>query len=98
VQEHVFPLGEGEVRVTCTWQPAYRQCPATLRLAWYATVRRPGALWVRFVRPDEMATLLSEVPLGPAAEGEEVWPASTLGFDPTGEPWALVLVLKEPTP
>ncbi len=98
VQEHVFALGEGEIRVTCTWQPAYRQRPATLRLAWHATVRRPGALWARFVRPDETATLLREVPLGQAVEGEEVWPASTLGFDPTREPWALLLVLKEPTP
>jgi hypothetical protein len=98
VQEHVFPLDEGEIRVTCTWQPAHRQRPATLRLAWHTTVRRPGVLWARFVRPEATATLLSEMPLGQAVEGEEVWPASTLGFDPTGAPWALLLVLKEPTP
>ncbi|MBI3325972.1 MAG: zf-HC2 domain-containing protein [Nitrospinae bacterium] len=95
-REQVFALDEGEIRVTCEWRAAYRDQPAVLRIAWHADITRSGEFWVRFTRADDLAVLLAEVPLGRALAGEEVFSAPALGFDPTQDPWALTLVLKDP--
>lgn len=95
-QEQVFSLDDGEIRVTCEWRAAYQDQPAMLRITWQAHITLPGDFWVRFTRLDDPTAVLAEVRLGSALEGEEVFTAHALGFDPTQEPWALTLLLKEP--
>jgi hypothetical protein len=48
-------------------------------------------------RRDDPAMRLTELVLGSALEGERVWSAHTLGFDPSRIPWAMRLVVTEPS-
>lgn len=95
-QEQVFYLDDGRIKVTCEWRTAYQDQPALLRIAWQAHLTLPGDLWVRFTRLNDPTDLLAEIRLGLEPEGEAVFPTPVLGFDPTREPWALTLLLKEP--
>jgi hypothetical protein len=95
VQERTFWLEDGEISLTCEWRAAYQQQPATLHLVWRATITRPGELWVRFTRPEDPTNPYTEVRLGSALAGEQVFTSAILGFDPTQEPWAVRLLLKE---
>jgi len=95
-QEQVFAFDEGEIRLTCEWRAAYQHQPALLRLTWQANLPVPTDIWVRFAQPDDPTVVLTEVQLGQALAGEAVWTAPELGFDPTREPWALIIVLREP--
>jgi hypothetical protein len=97
-QSHTFYLEKGKIRVTCTWWAAAPGYPAALRLAWQADLALRGELWARFTQPNDATAVLSEVPLGRDVAGQEVFATQDLGFDPTGEPWALTLVLREPEP
>lgn len=97
-QEHVFSLDDGEIQVTCRWQAAYRNLPATLRVAWHAHLSIPGDFWVRFTHPDDPTRPPVELRLGQTLAGEEEFTAETLGFDPTRDPWALAILLKAPGP
>jgi hypothetical protein len=97
-QAHTFYLDEGVIQVTCTWWAAAPGQPAALRIAWHADLTLAGDFWARFTRPDDATVVLAEVPLGSALAGEEVFSMQELGFDPTREPWALTLVLREPEP
>jgi transcriptional regulator with XRE-family HTH domain len=94
-QEHVFYLDEGSIRVTCAWWAARQTQPTSLRIAWHADLTLGGEFWARFTRADDATVVLAEVPLGQALAGEEVFSAQELGFDPTCEPWAVALLLRE---
>jgi hypothetical protein len=97
-QEHAFYLDEGVIRVTCTWWGAEPGYPAALQIAWQADIPGVGEFWARFTRPDDATAVLAEMPLGSDLAGQEVFATQDLGFDPTSEPWALVLVLRERKP
>jgi hypothetical protein len=94
-QEQTFYLEDGDIHLTCEWRTAYQQQPATLRLVWQANLSRPGELWVRFTPPDDPTVLRAEICLGTSLAGEETFTAQGLGFDPTREPWALMLEFRE---
>ena len=96
VQEQVFTFDEGTIRVTCEWRAAYQHQPAFLRLIWQASLSLPTDIWARFTRPDDPTVVLTEIELGTNFAGTAACTVSDLGFDPRREPWALVLVLKEP--
>lgn len=95
-QEHVFHLTDGDIKVTCTWRTPRPDQPGRLRVAWHAHVALPVEFWIRFTRPDDPAALLAEVHLGNFLEGEKVFTAGRLGFDPAREPWAFAILLREP--
>jgi hypothetical protein len=97
-QEHVFALDVGEIQVTCGWRAAYGYLPATLRVTWQAHMTLPGDFWVRFTHPTDPTRPPVELRLGNTVAGEEEFPAETLGFDPTRDPWALAILLKAPEP
>lgn len=87
------------IRSTAVHAPGvatYQDQPAFLRIAWQAPITLPGDFWVRFTRLEDQTAVLAEVRLGSALEGEEVFSAPVLSFDPTREPWALALLLTEP--
>ena len=94
-QEETFYLDEGTLHVTCQWWPAAQGRPAGLLLHWRADLTLAGDLWARFTRPDDAAVILAEVPLGNALDAEAAFSAQELGFDPTREPWALALLIRE---
>jgi hypothetical protein len=94
-QEHVFYLDEGSIRVTCAWWSASPGQLAGVLITWRADVTRAGEFWARFTRWDDAAAVLAELPLGDALAGEKVWSAPDLGFDPTRDPWAVAIVLRE---
>jgi transcriptional regulator with XRE-family HTH domain len=94
-QEHVFYLDEGSIRLTCAWWAAEQGRPAALRIAWHADLTLAGDFWARFTRPDDATAVLAEVLLGSALAGEEVLSTPELGFDPTREPWAVTLLIRE---
>jgi hypothetical protein len=96
-QVHTFYRDEDEIRVTCEWRAAVTDQPAILRIAWQASLSCQGELWVQLRRRDDPAMRLTELVLGSALEGERVWSAHTLGFDPSRIPWAMRLVVTEPS-
>lgn len=89
-QEEVFYVESGAIHVTCAWDRA------NLRLTWQTHPPLPGDLWARVVQRDNHSVVLAELFLGQAWEGDEVFTASLLGFDPTLVPWSLTLGLQEP--
>jgi hypothetical protein len=96
-QTHTFYCDEGEIRVTCEWRAAVTDQPAILRIAWQASLSCQGDLSVQLTQRDDPAVQLAELGLGSALEGEHVWSAHTLGFDPSRVPWAMRLVVTEPS-
>jgi hypothetical protein len=95
-QEHVFTLDEGHIRVRCDWWTPESGHPGMLRLSWHASVTRTTEFWARFTRADDPAVLLAEARLGDYPDGDKMYTADVLGFDPTRQPWALTIVLREP--
>lgn len=95
-QTHVFDLKgkEGEITIVCSWQAAYHDMPATLQVAWRASLSKPSDIWLRFTQPDT-ATLLAEVRLGSRLEDQRYFTQATLGFDPSQERWAMAIVLRD---
>jgi hypothetical protein len=69
--------------------------PGMLRVIWQAHVALPVEFWVRFTRPTDPAAVLGEVRLGSFLEGDQVFTAEMLGFDPAREPWACAILLRE---
>jgi len=94
-QEKTFYLDEGTLHVICQWWPAAPGQSAGLLVHWHADLTLAGDLWVRFTRPDDAAVVLAERPLGNALDAEAAFSAQELGFDPTREPWALALLIRE---
>lgn len=90
----VFRLDDGEIRLTCRWSVAAQGTTATLHVSWRADLRTPSDLWVRFLQP-ETTTLLAEVRLGTTLVGEKILTSQQLGFDPSRDRWALVVLLRE---
>jgi hypothetical protein len=94
-QEKIFYLPEGSIQVSCMWWAASPGQPAGLLMTWRADVTRAGEFWARFTRRDDAAAVLAELPLGEELAGHKGWSAQELGFDPTREPWAVAVVLRE---
>lgn len=94
-QAQIFRLDGGEIRVTCAWRAAYQDQPAVLRVAWQAHTGLPGEFWVRFTQQEDPTAVLAEMRLGSFSKGEKVFTSDLLGFDPTRQPWALALLLKD---
>jgi hypothetical protein len=97
-QEETFYLDEGTLHVTCQWWPAAQGRPAGLLLHWHADLTLAGDIWARFTRPDDAAVVLAEMPLGNILDDETAFSAQELGFDPTREPWALAILIRETEP
>jgi anti-sigma factor RsiW len=95
-QEYSFYLEEGTIRLTLAWWAATPGQPAALRIAWHVDTPTAADFWVRFTRREDPTVVLGQVPLGSAAAGEEVFSAQELGFDPTREPWAFIVLQREP--
>jgi transcriptional regulator with XRE-family HTH domain len=95
-QEQIFYLPEGSIQVSCMWWAASPGQPAGLLMTWRADVTRSGEFWVRFTRRDDAAAVLAELPLGEELAGEKDWSAQELGFDPTRDPWAVAVLLRDP--
>lgn len=92
-QTHTFRWEQGAIEVTCSWQPQSGNTPAYLDLSWRADTGLEGAFWCRFVQPDTHV-VLAEVLLGTAREGGKYFTHQELGFDPSQEEWALVILVK----
>ena len=93
-QEHTFYLDEGAISVSCRWWPAIDDLPGGIWLQWRADMGQDRELWVRFTHA-ESTIVLAEAPLGHDLSGEVEFSAETLGFDPSREPWALALIIRE---
>jgi hypothetical protein len=95
VQTHTFSWEQGTIEVRCSWQPQSGATPAYLDLSWRADTGLEGAFWCRFVQP-ETQVVLAEVLLGRAREGGKYFTQQELGFNPSQEAWALVILVKSP--
>lgn len=93
-QEHVFQTREGSIKLWCTWQSEYRKTPAHISVSWKARLSVRKALWVIFAHPETQVPL-AEFLLGTDLEGKKVFTRQDLGFDPSREPWAVAVVLRE---
>jgi hypothetical protein len=93
-QKHTFRMEKGAIEVMCSWKPQAGDTPPYLEVSWKADTVIEGNFWCRFVHPDTNA-MLAEVPLGTYKEGGKYFTRKTLGFDPSKEPWAIAIVLKE---
>ena len=94
-REHTFHHDAGEIKISYkTWTTGSDR-PVMLWIAWQADFVLSEDLWLRFTRLHDREALLAEVRLGYSMEGERLFRSDRLGFDPTREPWALALLLKE---
>jgi hypothetical protein len=93
--ERVFYLDEGSIQLSCRWRAATPSQPPSLWVSWSTEVLRPGELRVRFLRRDDPSIVLGEQTLGHHPSGEMTWSMFELGFDPTRDPWSIVLVLTD---
>ena len=93
-QIHNFSLEHGKVEISCAWNPQQGSTPAYLDLSWNADTLLEGVLYCRFVQPDTQA-VLAEISLGRSQEGGKYLTPHELGFDPSLEAWALVILVKQ---
>jgi len=93
-QTHTFRLEQGAIEVACSWKPRSGNTPAYLDFSWKADMMMEGELWCRFVHTDT-DLVLGEVPLGQSKEGGKYFTAQTLGFEPSQEKWAIVILMKQ---
>jgi hypothetical protein len=91
-QTHTFRLEKGAIEVSCSWTPQSGDTPPYLDLSWKADTVMEGELWCRFVHPDTNS-VLAEVPLGTSKEGGKYFTPQVLGFDPSKEKWAIVILV-----
>lgn len=94
-ETHMFYLAAGEIQVTCEWREAVADQPAILRVAWQASLTGPGDLWVQVMQRDDPSVPPTDLELS-ALEGQHVWSADALQFDPSRVPWALRIVVTGP--
>lgn len=94
VQKHTFLQDDGKIAVTCQWRATSGAYPATLHMTWCADFPSPALLCARFVHPDDPEHIRVEFPLGQRLSGEALWTCGELGFDPTQEAWALMMVTR----
>lgn len=94
-QKHTFRLEKGAIELSCSWKPQSGDNPAYLDLSWKADTVMEGELWCRFVHPDTNV-VLTELLLGFSKEGGKYFTRQTLGFDPSQEQWAIVILVKQP--
>jgi hypothetical protein len=96
-QKYTFKVEQGGViAVICSWKPQSGQTPAYLDLAWKADTIMDGEFWCVFVEPDTKK-VLAEVSLGDYREGGKYLTSQSLGFDPSTQPWAITVLMKERT-
>ncbi len=93
-QTHRFRLEQGAIEISCTWKPQQGTTPAYLDFSWKADLLMEGELSCRFVQPDTQA-VLADLPLGSSKEGGQYFSSQALGFDPTREKWAIVILVKQ---
>ncbi|MCP4405633.1 MAG: hypothetical protein GY801_51060 [bacterium] len=90
-----FILKDGESDITCLWKSRYEAEPAHIEISWAANLVVDRELWALFFHPDTK-DVLAEISLGTYPEGGKNITSETLGFDPSNEPWAISILLKEP--
>lgn len=95
-QKHRFRMKEGEIEISCRWRSPHGNTPAYVQVSWAADITTDCEFWLLFINPGTKA-VLSEVFLGTALEGGKIITSKTLGFDPSAEPWAASVLLKERT-
>ncbi len=93
-QKHTFTSEKGAIDVSCSWKPQSGDVPAYLDLSWKADTLMEGELWCRFVHSDT-SVILAEIPLGLSKEGGKYFTRQALGFDPSQEKWAIVILVKQ---
>lgn len=91
-QIHTFTSEYGDIHLTCHWQDASRNEPASLHIMWQADLMDNDRLWLRFVNP-ENRELRQAILLGTRAVGEETFTAQDVAFDFLREAWAISLAL-----
>jgi hypothetical protein len=96
-QTNTFRVDKGVIEVSCFWKPRTGNTPSYLDLSWKADMVMDGKLWCRFVRPDTH-DVLAEVLLGKGKEGGKYFTPQELGFDPSQEKWAIVILVKRHEP
>jgi hypothetical protein len=92
-QTHTFMLEKGAIEVSCSWKPQLRDTPPYLDFSWKADIVMEGEFWCRFIHPDTKV-VLADVPLGTSKEGGKYFTRQELGFDPSQEAWAIVILVK----
>ncbi len=93
-QEYTFQSEHGKIVMTCEWKPAYAATPAFLKVSWEASLESRSRLVARFIDPESQA-IRSEICLGTSLCGEETLTKDDLGFDPSSDPWAISLILRD---
>jgi len=93
-QSHFFKMDDGEIKISCYWEPKFRNDPAYIHLSWSARITKPVRLWARFVNP-ESNEIRSEIHLGTHLQGEDNFTSDRLGFDPSNEKWAISIIFQE---
>jgi hypothetical protein len=91
-QIHVLTSEYGDIKLSCDWQDASTDEPATLRIAWQAHLFEEPDIWLRFMNPLDQA-VRHEVNLGTRVVGEEHFTSQELGFDFFSERWAVAVAL-----
>ncbi len=94
-QEKTFESEYGNIKITCQWDRQVGREPAYLFLKWEADMETDHEICMRLVNPDTQKTLY-DIPLGSIRCGEEAFTAEELGFDPSAEKWAMLLLLLSP--
>lgn len=94
-QSRTFAIPGGEVAIRCSWKPALREMPAYLDFSWRCDTVSSGEIWCQFIQP-ETHDVLAEISLGAHQAGGKYLTAETLGFDPSTQVWAIIIVVKEP--
>lgn len=96
-QKRRFTLKDGEIELTCLWRSQYGTNPAHIELSWVANLSAERELWALFFDP-ETKDVLAEISLGTYLQGGKSITSEALGFDPSNEPWAISILLKERDP
>ncbi|OQX07180.1 MAG: hypothetical protein BWK80_49815 [Desulfobacteraceae bacterium IS3] len=94
-QDKTFVSEHGEIKIVCQWDRRVGNEPAYLLLKWEVDIETEHAVCVRLINPDTQETLY-DIPLGAIRNGEEVFTADELNFDPSQEKWAISLMLLSP--
>ena len=93
-QRHTFRMAEGNLELSCSWRGKTAGSSAYIRLKWDARLTSRKEIWVRFSDP-ETQSLRCEKLLGTLWKGEKPFYQDDLGFDPSRDPWAIAIILRE---
>jgi len=94
-QTHSFKMGGvGEIKLDCYWKSQDNNNLAYVWVSWKAGIMPGLGLRIRFVNPGTQ-DILYERSLGTRMTGEGIFTSRELGFDPSAEPWAIVVIPEE---